>query len=116
MSSSGEANQPAADADKAKAKAKAKAEPKHWLEYAIFVFVIATAIATGFAAYYTRRQALTAADTEQRQLRAYLGISSPVINEAEGVITLQVSNGGQTPATNISGGLNNAALIGVIKI
>lgn len=25
---------------------KAKAEAKHWLEYAIFIFVIATAVAT----------------------------------------------------------------------
>ena len=45
---------------------------KHWLEYAIFVFVVATTIATLGAAYYTRQQWLTAIDSEQRQTRAYV--------------------------------------------
>jgi hypothetical protein len=33
---------------------------KHWLEYAIALFVVATAIFTGIAAYYTREQWKTA--------------------------------------------------------
>ena len=60
MPSSGEDDQPAANGN----RQRAQANSKHWLEYAIFVFVIATAIATGAAAYYTRQQWLTAVDTE----------------------------------------------------
>ena len=102
MSSSGEADQPAADAD----KPKAKAEPKHWLEYAIFAFVIATAIATSLAAYYTRQQWLTAADTERRQLRAYVsaGVEQyPDINAEHLEYTVLMKNHGQTPAFKMRG-------------
>jgi hypothetical protein len=102
MSSSGEADQPTADAD----EPKSKAEPKHWLEYAIFVFVIATAIANGFAAYYTRQQWLTAADTEQRQLRAYVsaGVEQyPDINAEHLNYIVLMKNHGQTPAFKMRG-------------
>jgi hypothetical protein len=92
---------------------KHTADPKHWLEYAIFFFVVATAIATAAAACYTRNQWLTAqeqlavmADTERRQLRAYVlptargqidnfGTEKPVI------ATLEFKNSGQTPAYNL---------------
>lgn len=97
MSSSGEADQPPADAD----KPQAKPEPKHWLEYAIFVFVIATALATGAAAYYTRQQWLTAADQEKRSLRAYLAINTTInIKIDTQKMKISVDNFGQTPAKN----------------
>lgn len=95
MSSSGEADQPAADAD----KPQAKPEPKHWLEYAIFVFVIATALATGAAAYYTRQQWLTAEDTEERGLRAYV-LPKYIVFEPDSV-QMSVENFGQTPAIQV---------------
>jgi hypothetical protein len=47
-------------------------EGKHPLEYAIFFLVVITAVATGFAAYYTHNQWITAEDTAKRQLRAYV--------------------------------------------
>jgi hypothetical protein len=62
----------------------AKREPKHWLEYAIFFFVIATAVATGFAAWYTRQQWLTAVDTEQRQTRAYVALQDIRLERLDG--------------------------------
>jgi len=93
MSSGSEAHQP---------RTSAKAEPKHWLEYAIFLFVIATAIATGFAAYYTRQQWLTAEDTEKRSLRAYIAISTtiPIKMDSEKIV-ITMDNFGQTPAKDV---------------
>jgi hypothetical protein len=44
--------QPAADGD----ESKSQPEAKHWLEYAIFIFVILTAVGTIAAAWYTRQQ------------------------------------------------------------
>jgi hypothetical protein len=81
-------------------------EPKHWIEYAILLFVVVSAIATGTAAYYARQQWFTATDTEQRQLRAYVfPTSANAINvnssqPAEGNIGLK--NSGQTPAYRLS--------------
>jgi hypothetical protein len=43
---SGEHYQPSADCNK---KRPPKRESKHWLEYAIFFFVVVTALATGTA-------------------------------------------------------------------
>jgi hypothetical protein len=100
MSSSGEADQSAADAN----KPQANAEPKHWLEYAIFVFVIATAIATSIAAYYTRQQWLTAEDQERRSLRAYVSVvvdQYPDISKEHMDIGVIYKNRGQTPAFNL---------------
>jgi hypothetical protein len=97
MSSSGEANQPPADEN----KPQAKPEPKHWLEYAIFVFVIATALATGFAAYYTRQQWLTAEDQERRSLRAYVSVvidQNPDLSKEHMDISVIWENHGPTPA------------------
>ena len=97
MSSSGEANQPTADEN----KPQAKPEPKHWLEYAIFFFVIATAIATGAAAYYTRQQWLTAEDQEKRSLRAYVSVAVdqyPDLSSEHFDVSIVFKNHGQTPA------------------
>ena len=47
-------------------------ERKHPLEYLIFVFVVATAVATGFAAYYTGRQWKTAHETLVVSERAFV--------------------------------------------
>ena len=52
-----------------------KRESKHWLEYAIFTFVILTSLATGAAAWYAREQWLVSQDTEKRELRPYVGIA-----------------------------------------
>jgi hypothetical protein len=40
----------------------AKPRKIHWFEWLVFLFVIATAVATGFAAKYTYRQWNTADD------------------------------------------------------
>ena len=85
----------------------AKPESKHWMEYAIFFFVVATAIATGFAAYFTGQQWQTAADTEKRQLRAYVAVlPSDVENFGQPSgqkFTLIRKNYGQTPLPIKSG-------------
>jgi hypothetical protein len=84
-----------------------KAGPKHWLEYAVFFFVVATALATGTAAYFTGHQWLTAqqqlgvmADTEQRQLRAYLHVGhGPIeVTGSSANVEVLISHSGQTPA------------------
>jgi hypothetical protein len=88
----------------------AKAEGKHWLDYAIFAFVILTAIGTSFAAFYTRQQWITADDAELRSLRAYGSVYfSPIesfdIADPKGpfpAINVTAQNGGQTPAYNVS--------------
>lgn len=81
---------------------KATPEPKHWLEYAIFAFVIATAAATGVAAWYTGQQSLTATDTEKRQLRAYISVQPKQLRnfgDSDPVeIFYEIQNSGQTPA------------------
>jgi hypothetical protein len=90
---------------------------KHPLDYAIAVFVVLTALATGFAACYTRRQWLTMDDTEKRQLRAYVIVSSARFAKDEsgnikyGVVSASgakelmiyydVSNEGTTPAYDV---------------
>ena len=51
---------------------RARRERKHPLEYLIFVFVVATAVATGFAAYYTGQQWKTAHDTLVVSERAFV--------------------------------------------
>ena len=86
----------------------ASRESKHPLEYAIFFFVVLTAIATGIAACYTRNQWITADDAEKRQLRAYL---SARVAEGEGVYDLtpdtfataqiRFRNSGPTPAYKV---------------
>lgn len=82
-----------------------KPEGKHWLEYAIFVFVVATALATTAAAYYTRRQWLTGQDTEQRQLRAYVDVmptdETSFLANAPASVGFVVKNDGQTPAFEV---------------
>jgi hypothetical protein len=81
---------------------KPERRTKHWLEYAIFVFVVLTAAATGYAAYYTRQQWLTAQDTEVRQLRAYVSVSlEPGIRVDDQKTTLSIDNFGQSPATDV---------------
>jgi hypothetical protein len=63
--------------------------------------VVVTAIATSVAAYYTTKQWETAQDQERRSLRAYLGIANYKVDRAEGAITFDIANGGQTPARNV---------------
>jgi hypothetical protein len=99
MSSRGEADQPPAR----HYQKKAKPEPKHWLEYAIFIFVIGTALATGAAAYYTRQQWLTAVDQEKRSLRAYVSFdaATPFHFDSE-KMAFTLENFGETPAKDIA--------------
>ncbi|WP_315742219.1 hypothetical protein [Bradyrhizobium sp. SZCCHNR1075] len=84
-----------------------KSGPKHWLDYCVFGFVILTSIATGAAAIYTRSYWITAenqlavmADTEKRQLRAYLHVGHGPIEVTDNSATVEVwiSHSGQTPA------------------
>jgi hypothetical protein len=83
---------------------------KHWLEYAIFLFVVATAVATGLAAWYTRQQWLTmegqlavTRDTEIRQLRAYLHVGhTPLIaSDRKNGAIISINHAGVTPAFKI---------------
>jgi hypothetical protein len=81
-------------------------EPRHWLEYGVFAFVVVTAIATATAAWYTRKESETAAENGRRQLRAYVfpdqanllwqGTAKPT--QAE----IGIKNSGQTPAYRLS--------------
>jgi hypothetical protein len=81
-------------------------EPKHWIEYGVFAFVVITAIATATAAYYTRKESETAAENGRRQLRAYVfpdqanlvwqGTARPTLAE------IGIKNSGQTPAYRLS--------------
>jgi hypothetical protein len=92
-------------------------ERKHWLEYAIFVFVVLTTIATFTAAWYTRKQWITADEVQQRQLRAYLGITSIDYDKKnEGYLTVVVSNGGLTPAHNVVVDSTVGVMEGVVDI
>jgi hypothetical protein len=99
--SSGEHGQPRSGGDQRQPERK----PKHWLEYAIFGFVVATAFATGGAAWYTRQQWITTADSEQRQLRAYVGIVPGAVENfgepGKQRFTLTRKNYGQTPAYDV---------------
>jgi hypothetical protein len=88
-----------------------KPEPKHWLEFAIFAFVVGTTIATAIAAYYTswqwdaaNRQANTANDTEKRSLRAYVAVPPGDVKDfgtPKQSIILERRNSGQTPAYGV---------------
>ncbi len=81
-------------------------EPRHWLEYGVFAFVVVTAIATATAAWYTRREWETAVDNGRQQLRAYVfpdqanlvweGTAKPTMAE------IVIKNSGQTPAYKVS--------------
>jgi hypothetical protein len=104
MAPSCETNKPSANGHKNNPK-----EGKHWLEYAIFGFVVITAVATAAAACYTRNQWLTAEDTKVRQLRAYLHVLTGgfhIDNLESGELQLMIEPRfrvfGQTPAGNIS--------------
>lgn len=84
-------------------------EPRHWIEYGVFAFVIVTAMATATAAWYTRAQWETSLDNGRRQLRAYVfpdqanliweGTTKPTMAE------IVIKNSGQTPAYKVSTGL-----------
>lgn len=81
-------------------------EPRHWIEYGVFAFVIVTAIATATAAWYTRKEWQTSLDNGRRQLRAYVfpdqaslfwqGTAKPTVAE------IVIKNSGQTPAYRLS--------------
>ena len=85
---------------------KVTGEPRHWLEYGVFAFVILTALATATAAWYTRKEWQSSVDNGRRQLRAYVfpetatlhwsGSAKPMVAE----ITLK--NSGQTPAYRVA--------------
>jgi hypothetical protein len=49
-------------------------EKKHPLEWGIFILLFFTLLATAIAACYTKKQSEISADTEKRQLRAFVGI------------------------------------------
>jgi hypothetical protein len=81
-------------------------EPRHWIEYGVFAFVIITAVATATAAWYTRREWESSADNGRRQLRAYVfpdqanlvwgGTAKPTAAE------IVIKNSGQTPAYRLA--------------
>jgi hypothetical protein len=88
-------------------------EPRHWLEYGVFIFVIITAIATATAAWYTRREAMSSVDNGRRQLRAYVFPDQANLvwqgSAKATVAEIDIKNSGQTPAYR----LMTAAVIGV---
>jgi hypothetical protein len=81
-------------------------EPRHWLEYGVFAFVLVTAVATATAAWYTRKEWESSVDNSRRQLRAYVfpdqanlvwqGTAKPTSAE------IAIKNSGQTPAYRLS--------------
>jgi hypothetical protein len=81
-------------------------EPKHWIEYGVFAFVLITAVATATAAWYTRKEWQTSLDNGRRQLRAYVfpeqanllwqGTTKPT------AVEIVLKNSGQTPAYRFS--------------
>jgi hypothetical protein len=80
-------------------------EPRHWIEYGIFVFVFLTAIATAMAAWYTRRQRESAVDNGHRQLRAYVPEQANLVWQGTAKPTaaeIVIKNSGQTPAYRLS--------------
>jgi hypothetical protein len=76
-------------------------ESKHPLEYAIFAFLVLTAVFTGIAASYTRKQWITADDAEKRSLRAYVGAGLVSVGKDPPQIGIAIENHGQTPAINV---------------
>jgi hypothetical protein len=92
--------------DEVKPTSRVTDEPRHWIEYGVFAFVIITAIATATAAWYTRKEWETAVDNGRRQLRAYVfpeqarliwqGTAKPTVAE------IVIKNNGQTPAYRLS--------------
>jgi hypothetical protein len=84
-------------------------EQKHPLEFAIALLLFGTLVATSFAACYTRKQWLTAADSEVRQLRAYVSPATGANQLGQPLVRLTndggaplawvtARNDGQTPA------------------
>jgi hypothetical protein len=95
-----------------------KPAPRHWLDVATFVFVVGAAIAAGFAAWYTRHQWLTAADTENRQLRAYVSLRDILIekqNDSTFDIIPQWENTGETQTKNMSAYVNRSMAEGELS-
>jgi hypothetical protein len=92
--------------DDTKLISKVTGEPRHWLEYGVFAFVIVTAMATATAAWYTRKEWQSSVDNGRRQLRAYVfpdqanlvweGTAKPTLAE------IVIKNSGQTPAYSLS--------------
>ncbi|MGA2871365.1 MAG: hypothetical protein ABSF34_19660 [Verrucomicrobiota bacterium] len=85
---------------------KSSTNDKHWIDYVTAVFAFIAAVAAGAAAVFTGGQAWIAKDTENRQLRAYIGLIPPPDNQivsnftppAKAVVRLTPHNFGQTPA------------------
>lgn len=87
-------------------RSRIKHDPRHWLEYGVFAFVVVTAIATATAAWYTRKASEITAENGRRQLRAYVfpdqanlvwqGSAKPMVAE------IGIKNSGQTPAYRLS--------------
>src|SRR5580692_2690709 len=82
-----------------------KKERKHPLDVWIFIFLVLTFAATATAACYTRKQWLTAEDSEKRQLRAYVGyVAGGVENFGDAqkqIFRMTRKNYGITPAYNV---------------
>jgi hypothetical protein len=81
-------------------------EPRHWIEYGVFLFVFVTAVATATAAWYTRKQSESTADNGRRQLRAYVFPDQAKLiwqgTAKSTVAEIGIKNSGQTPAYRLS--------------
>jgi hypothetical protein len=92
--------------DDGKLRPRVTGEPRHWIEYGVFAFVLITAVATATAAWYTRREWESSVDNGHRQLRAYVfpdqanlvwgGTAKPTVAE------IVIKNSGQTPAYRLT--------------
>ena len=74
---------------------------KHWLDYLTAIFALFAAIASSFTAGFSGWQRSIAADTEERQLRAYVIVSSQgmknIVLDQKAQSTAIWDNVGQTP-------------------
>jgi hypothetical protein len=85
-------------------------ERKHPLDYAIFIFLVATTVATGLAAYFTYGQWTTARDTLVVSERAFVylaGVNSLVTKDPDPkkgeflTVFTTLTNGGNTRTTGL---------------
>jgi hypothetical protein len=81
-------------------------DKKHPLDWWIFIFLVFTFIATATAACYTRKQWITADDSEKRSLRAYVmpfQMALKLTPDNHVSATVIIKNFGQTPARHFRG-------------
>lgn len=78
-------------------------DEKNWVTVTTFVLSLVALITIAVTAYQT----YVTRDTAVRQLRAYVGVGDPHFGEKfPNKVTIEIENGGQTPAYEVRGHLN----------